>query len=135
MTPDQIVELVAPCEPSRAIARENLKVLGDALTDDIELVYDGVRKGFLRQTEILCDGKPAYMIFWHINDQGGFHLNCAVSLDMQKDNFPVLIKGFEKLAAQVSAKFIEFHTRRRGLLLKVREYGYRIENVQVLKIT
>jgi hypothetical protein len=129
-----MIELVAPCEASRAVAGRNLKALGDALGDDVESVFDGVAKGFIEQTEILHDGKPIYMIYWHVNDQGGLHLNLGVSLNKTADNFPVLMKAFEILAAKVKAKAICFHTRRRGLLLKVKEYGYRAENVQVMKV-
>ena len=68
-----------------------------------------------------------------MTDQGGIHFNCGVSLDLQKDNFPVLMRAFEMLAEKVKANTIEFHSRRRGLLLKVKEYGYRAENVQIVK--
>jgi hypothetical protein len=134
MTGDQIIELVAPSEQSEAVAVANLKVLADTLGDTVESMQDGVKKGFLKQTEILADGRPVYMLWWHLTDQGNVHFNCGVSLDMANDNFPVLIKAFEKIAANVDAKAIEFHTKRRGLLLKVKGFGYQSENVHVVKV-
>jgi hypothetical protein len=133
MCAEKMIELVAPGATAEALARKNFGVIADRLGEDLTEFYDSVKKGFFQQTEILADGKPAYMIFWHFTDQKSLHVNAAVSLDMTADNFDVLMRAVDMLAARLKANAIGFHTARRGLLLKVEKFGYRVENLQVFK--
>ena len=92
-----------------------------------------VAKGNLSQTEILENGKPAYVIFWYRSICGGLNLMCAVSVD-RKNKIDVLVKGAEALAKVIDAKFVTFHTRRVGLVDQAKKFGFTVANVELVKV-
>lgn len=93
----------------------------------------GVKEGFYRVATIQDNGVDALCIWFHVSPDGGLILNAAVNVT-SGDLADVLIKGLVQLAKRESCKYIQANTRRLGLVLKSRKFGFHTESVTIRKV-
>jgi hypothetical protein len=137
LTDEKLISLVESSGEIRAMAEQNLAALSRSIgKDSVESIYAEVVAGKLCETVVQNEGRAAYVIFWFKSEwhgKSGLNITCAVSVCIAND-LQILVLGAEKLARQIGAEFITFHTRRLGLIERARKYGYECGNIELVKM-
>jgi len=96
-------------------------------------LLDATERGACQATTVVHEGERV-AVFWHWFSASNFTLviNAAGSL-VERNVFPLIVAGGEKLARSLGAKAVQFETRRRGLIERSRTFGYHVDGVLMRK--
>jgi len=131
LSQDAMIELLPP---EAAVLERACKVM-QAVTPDYYhpnwLAY-GVAEGWFEAAQVQFQDKPLYVIWYHFSPDGGLIVNAAAAATAE-EKIEVLAYALVKLALQRGARYVEFHTARRGLVKKAQDRGWRVESVIMRK--
>ena len=91
-----------------------------------------VRNGLTQPLTVSFDSIPAFLITYHITDDGGLWLDIAQTL---RSGAPTaaLVDALDLLAKQTCSRYVRFSTKRRGLVKLGNLNGYKAEGVIMCK--
>ena len=93
-------------------------------TEDGEWIKAGVAKGWYQAHTIVFDGKPRYVVVWHMSDQNAMVVNLLAQLN-GGTNFSAAVHAVKCIAKKFGCVAIEALTVRRGLVAKAIAEGFR----------
>jgi hypothetical protein len=92
-----------------------------------------VAEGWFKQITIQDNGHDALCVWYHVSPDGGLIVNAAVNVT-HGDLANVFMRGLELLAKRENCKYIQANTRRLGLVLKGKKFGFHVESVVLRKL-
>ena len=133
LTADELVELLPPDEATLDAALRRFDVASPGFCREPGYCKQLIDEGWMTPAQINWNGKPAFIITWHLAPDGGFWLDLAQTLDSGAP-FDVLTDSIERIAREKRCRYIRFLTLRRGLVRLTQQRGYRPETVMFTKL-
>jgi hypothetical protein len=126
LTETQLLTLIDPSDNEIATALGQLrKVESDheaATMDEL------VRRGVFSTVTVAYRDKPLYTAFYQKNAAGDCYI-AGIGALTAEDNFEVLELAWQEMMRRMGAKKICVHTRRLGLIEKLRKRGWRTAKI------
>ena len=133
LSPDELIELVTPDAAMLDAALRRFDTAAPVLCREPGYCKQLVDEGWLQSTQINWQGRPVFVIAWHVTPDGGFWLDIAQTLGAGAP-FDVLVRAVEGFARQQHCRYIRFLTMRRGLVHLAQQRGYSPEAVLLTKL-
>jgi len=97
-----------------------------------------IDEGWVKLATLAVNSRPAYLIGYHLTDDGGLWLDLAqripdAPIGSGLDSCALLAAGAEQLARQLRCRYLRFYTRRRGLAAHAGAFGFTAEAVMLTK--
>ena len=133
LSPTELIELLKPDAASLDQALRAFDAAAPVLCREPGYVKRLVDEGFMEASEVHWQGRPAFLVTWHVTNDRGFWLDVAQTLNGGAP-FAVLIEATERLAREHGCRYVRFLTLRRGLVKLTAAHAYHAEAVMLTKV-
>jgi hypothetical protein len=86
-------------------------------------LHYGLKEGFYKATAITVGDVPTFVLWYHVDLQGGLMINAASSI-VATPLPEVLAAACELLAVRLGCNCVEFQTTRPGMIRQATRFGY-----------
>lgn len=133
IAPDELVELLSPEDAMVDVALRQFEFTAPVLFREPGCCRQLIAEGWTTASQINWQGRPAFVVTWHVTPDGGFWLDIAQTLGTRAP-FAVLVAAMEQFAREKVCRYIRFLTLRRGLVTLAQQHGYAAEAVLLSKL-
>ena len=132
LAPDQLVELLQPTQKQLHDGLAAFEKIAPIMCRRPADLKHLVLEGWLNTNIVALNGRPAYLIGWHISADGGFWFDLIQTLysGLQHEVCHALV---EKLARQKGCRYMRMSTYRAGVVKWAEQLGYTPEAVILTK--
>jgi hypothetical protein len=132
LSAQELIELLPPTPDELGDGLAAFELSAPVMCREPGYLKELIDEGWMQASTIHVNGRPAFLIGWHISTDRGLWFDFVQSLSPDSDH-AVAITTVERLAAQNGCRYVRWTTLRRGIVKWAQDFGYIPEAIILTK--